>query len=224
MLCLGVGELVLELEAIGGLIRDMTCEHLVEMRLLGSPPRFEMRRKKGCEIEIRRDNEGVHVRRLPGGRERAMEDVADLRDCVCAGLVPSLRAVNLLQTLMQERLQMRPCRRGPAKKLVASGEGQQIHIWLDEDDNIRVKGGKVPAATYAMMPVSSGVNDAFFFEDPLLGEAPEGRTYALMPSTMALFTHVMGSMGLDLLPIWERSVEESPKPSGDAKRWSGMGG
>jgi hypothetical protein len=204
MLCLTLGELVAQLEEIGGLIRDLTCANLVEVQVVGTV--VEMRRREEHCIAIRRAEEGaVYVRRMPGGAERAMEDLGDLRDCVCAGLVPGLRVVNLLRVFLQgEGLRMVDCKAmGPAKMMVAGTPGSLIEIWLDREDRVNVKGGKVPETTaYVMTPVPRGDPEAFFFEDPLLGEEDDGRPYALTPGTSAVLTHVLGSLGMDMQYAW----------------------
>lgn len=201
MLCLTLGELAVQLEEIGGLIRDLTCANLVEVQVAGAV--VEMRRQEEHCIAIRRAEDGaVYVRRVPGGAERAMEDLGDLRDSVCAGLVPGLRVVNLLRVFVQD-LRMVDCvAGGPAKMLVAVMGGSQIDVWLDGEDQVNVRGGKLETTAYELGPVPRGDPEAFFFEDPLLGEEEDGRTYALTPGTSAVLTHVLGSLGMDMQYAW----------------------
>jgi len=202
MLCLTLGELAVQLEEIGGLIRDLTCVNLVAVHVVGAV--VEMRRREEHCIAIRRGEDGaVYVRRLPGGAERAMEDLGDLRDSVCAGLVPGLRVVNLVRVFV-EGLRMVDCGAGgPAKMLVAEMGGSQIEMWLDGEDNVNVKGGKLEPTAYGLTPVPRCDPEAFFFEDPLLGEEDDGRPYALTPGTSAVLTHVLGSLGMD---AWGRKA------------------
>jgi hypothetical protein len=226
-----LAEVVLCLENTVTLIEDLTCSPVLKARLIVGQDNlsFVVRRGAAKSVHVLVTlMEGIEKKLLvascvaerSGGGRREAEDLGDLRDCICSHLVPSLRALILLKSFMLEALDMEFCPYGPCKMLVA-GQREQIQIWLDPNDMIKVKGGLLQGIqTFAVEGAAMDSAHYYFYEDPFAPEPP-GSLPALMPGTMQLASYVMGSMGHEALkllgevqPIVEVKlpVEEPPPP------------
>ena len=201
------------LESIGELLGALT-KRPTQLQLVSSADRehrFEMLRNgRGVRIKVRVSEDWVEscwVKRLYSeawNQYRRVEDLGDLKNCICAHLVPCMRVVNVLKAMMQEQLTL-----GPSGKSVEIKGGSQrpIRIRLDEDhERILVKGGVLDEQSFEVDDVETEGLDHerfYFFENPFW-EQRAGSTPTLLPKTMDLVSYILGSFGLQNLKLWER--------------------
>ena len=225
-----VHSVMLTLEEVAQLILDLTCKNMksVELNLLPSALGtrlllFEVKRAdKRILVKVKTDTEqkavlSVKVKR--DGINRKVVDVGDLRNCICAQLVPNMRVFNVLMSILGDQLELLPFHRddddhddhddGPTKELVLKGAGgtSHIHMWMDEKDQINLSGGCLmerEKKTFVLdeVPLESD-DEVFYFENPFLKEKA-GSSPTLMPVTMEIMSYVLGSWSLHNLKEWEK--------------------
>jgi hypothetical protein len=134
--------------------------------------------------------------------ERDVEDLADLKDCICAKLSPALRTLNLLKLILKEHLRMIPVKGSPQHRLcIVPGD---MEVWLDAEDRLNVRGGSClqqGVRTYVADSKPPAHEKVFFFEDPFAVKRP-GAVHRLMPGTMRFLSDVLGTLGFESLEEW----------------------
>lgn len=151
----------------------------------------------------KQNTERVRVR----GKHEDVDNLAELKECVCARLSSGVRTLNFLKLILKEHLRMRPIKDSPQHTLcVVPGD---IEVWLDEWDRLKVQGGSCMTGlrTYvADDDDDDAVNAAskehlFFFEDPF-AVPKSGAKHALRPGTALFFSDVLGALGFETLGQW----------------------
>ena len=123
------------LEKIAQLILETTCNprlpgiHL-DVRRQPRGFHFEMTRGRSVLIKVR-TNQGEKVLscKVKGMGSRRVESLGDLRCCICAHLVPNMRVFNLIQAVMEDRVELEDTgwERGPMKRLaLRDGAGLRV--------------------------------------------------------------------------------------------------
>ena len=234
--------LMVSLEKIAELMLDLTCkrplsENTIHLNLISKSedakrPKFEMiRGKRRLVIKVLTEqNEGVVVdtckakrcdeQGLRLGPYQTIQSLGELRDCVCAHLVPNMRVLNVLKALLQDLLVLSFCDQkdeegnGPCKCLMmGGGEKAKLVLWMDGEDRINLKGGCLPdhdmIKTFELDEVPMESDEKYhFFENPFL-VAKVGSLPSLMPVTMEIVSLVLGSWSLDNLSLWLEPIPQA---------------
>jgi hypothetical protein len=179
-------------------------------------------------IDVQLTADGRHTERVRIGKH-VIDELADLKDCICARLSPSLRVLNLLKLIMRDHLKLVFMKHSNQQKLVVVVPGSSksdimMEIWLDENDALKVRGRSCLAGTRTYQadqqgPVHEGKKAVFYFEDPFATQE-DGAVHALMPGTLLFLTDVLGTVGFETLDMWvkpelaevRRAVERRQSP------------
>jgi hypothetical protein len=149
----------------------------------------------------KQNTERVRVR----GKHEDINDLAELKECVCARLSAGVRTLNLLKLILKEHLRLRPIKDSPQHTLcVVPGD---IEVWLDEWDRLKVQGGRCMTGlrTYVaeevVVDAASNKEHLFHFEDPF-AVPKSGAKHALLHGTALFFSDVLGALGFETLGQW----------------------
>jgi hypothetical protein len=205
-------DLMTAVEGVVRLIEDLTCKAKnTDLQLSLLPPT----RPRHYTFKVARGDRAITLAVHTGASKlvrscvastveasRKVADLGDLRNCISGHLVPSMRALNVLKSLMQEHLHMVY---SPKKKrmVLRAGEEDKMLIWLSKDeDSVKLSMGD-DKRVYPYDKLYVGSERLFFYEDPF-AMPHELRKPALTPATMGLVSYVMGIISLDNLKIWEQ--------------------
>ena len=225
-------ELMMWLEQTAGYIHGLTHPSTPRifidlLKRTESALQFELSRGDSSRVIINvwlMQGDPMHTERVSIKNGRDMEDLGDLKACICARLLPSMRVLNLLNQVLQDKLELVFFPRGNQRKLVM--QDGKVEIWLDEHDRINVKGGQCLEGTRTYLADETapmfvqGTKRVFYFEDPF-AQRISGAVHALMPATMEIFTDVLGALGLETLGVWEQPLQSEQGTGSDLEEEEG---
>lgn len=189
--------------------------HLDVVRRSAEQVVFEFTRapSSSAVIKVLLNTGGKHTRSV-SIKDQKVDDLGDLKDCICASLSPSLRVLNLLKLIMKDHLKLVFMdEEVQQKKLLVVSKGN-TEVWLDKDDALKVKGGSCLEGirTYTADKKGPGHKDkkVFYFEDPF-AKKESGAVHALMPGTLLFLSDVLGTLGFETLDEWTKPVHQQQR-------------
>ena len=162
--------------------------------------------------------------------KREVYNMAQLKNCIFAHLVPSLHALTVLQGIVGEEDRICIEYHEPAKAQTCPRKqmsiyylddpdsqtsqlnDKKIEIWLDHKDRLNVKGGVQKEQTTKDTVCKFDVDDFsssekeedtyyYYYENPF--QETGGDIPILMPATLKFVSYVLGSLGLHSLHLWK---------------------
>jgi hypothetical protein len=223
--------LVMWLEQVGQYIHEVTHKSTPQIVLdvvknTDTMLTFKVfRGKKKVLIDVWLDVDTQKTERVHIRGKRDVDDLADLKDCICAKLSSGLRMLNLLKSILRDHLRMKEDEDSLENKLyIVPGD---IELWFDEDDKINVTGGSYLSGirTYEAdekVPINGETNTRFYFEDPFEEKLSESAIHSLMPNTIMFLSDVLGTLGFETLEEWIKPLPNDVQVFSQKNKEKGM--